>query len=174
MATHRMSHTRPYRIREAMRSRCYRSKHKHYKNYWGRGIIVCDRWLYSFQNFWEDMKEWYADNLQIDRIDNNWNYEPWNCKWSTPFENSKNKRTTVYKVKEKVVKIKKQRIWVENIKNKGENNWMSKFSDEFILMIRRKLSEWYKARDLHYQYWISEWHLSSIKHNKRHRQHSLI
>lgn len=95
MWKHWMSKTRPYRIRAGMRNRCYNTKHKQYKDYGGRWITICDRWLESFENFWEDMKGGYADNLQIDRIENSWNYEPWNCSWVTAkFNMSKRRKPT--------------------------------------------------------------------------------
>lgn len=63
-------------------------------NYGGRGITVCDRWRHSFESFLEDMGE-CPDGMSIDRIDNNGNYEPGNCKWSTVKEQSHNRRTNV-------------------------------------------------------------------------------
>ena len=90
---HSMCKTMAYRTWMSMKQRCYNSKLKAYANYGGRGITVCDRWLESFENFYADMgdrPEWKS----IDRIDNNWNYEPWNCKWSTNKEQSNNTRVT--------------------------------------------------------------------------------
>lgn len=82
-----------YRTWMGMKQRCYNSKLKGYVNYGGRGITVCDRWLESFENFYADMwdrPEWRS----IDRINNNWNYEPSNCKWSTNKEQGNNTRVT--------------------------------------------------------------------------------
>lgn len=81
----------------AMKSRCYKEKDINYKNYGGRGIKVCDRWLerkgLGFVNFLEDMGE-RPEGLTLDRIDVNGNYEPENCKWSTRTEQSRNKQNT--------------------------------------------------------------------------------
>lgn len=92
---HNMRRKRQYNIWSKMKDRCLNSKTKLYKHYGGRGITVCDKWL-SFEGFWEDMKEGYADNLTLERIDNELGYSKGNCKWATIQEQSQNKRTTHY------------------------------------------------------------------------------
>ena len=70
---------RIYNIWCAMKVRCYNRKDEHFKNYGGRGIKICDEWLNDFQAFYDwSMNNGYADNLTIDRIDTNGNYEPSN------------------------------------------------------------------------------------------------
>lgn len=75
-----------------MISRCYLPSQNSFKNYGGRGISVCDRWRYSFANFLADMGHRPTPGHSIDRIDNDGNYEPGNCKWSTAEEQRKNQR----------------------------------------------------------------------------------
>ena len=76
-----------------MKQRCYNQKNKHYKDYGGRGIKVCDRWLESFLFFLEDMGE-RPSGMSLDRINNNGNYEPLNCRWATNKEQVNNRRNT--------------------------------------------------------------------------------
>lgn len=97
--THGMSDTRLYRIYKKMYRRCYRPQTKYYENYGGRGIEICQEWLgeHGFENFakWA-LENGYADNLSIDRKDNDKGYSPDNCKWSTAKEQANNTRSTVF------------------------------------------------------------------------------
>ena len=84
-----------YHSWQQMIQRCTNPNHKHYMDYGGRGIIVCERWLDSFENFLEDMGE-QPENMSIDRINNEGNYYPENCQWSTITEQQRNKRSNVH------------------------------------------------------------------------------
>jgi len=75
-----------------MMQRCFNSRYTGYELYGGRGITVCDRW-HTFVNFWEDVGSTWQQGLMIDSIDNDGNYEPSNCKWSTPLQSANNRRT---------------------------------------------------------------------------------
>ncbi len=83
-----------YSIWKNMIRRCQEEKNRAYKNYGARGIRVCDEWM-LFDNFIKDMGDRISKNHSLERIDNNGNYEPLNCRWATKKEQCRNKRTNV-------------------------------------------------------------------------------
>ena len=89
---HRKTNTRLYNIYRGMVQRCYNKNDKDYSYYGERDIRICDEWRNDFMSFYDwAMKHGYADNLTIDRIDVNKNYEPNNCRWITQYEQQNNR-----------------------------------------------------------------------------------
>lgn len=83
--------SREYNSFKSMLNRCYRSSDPMYHLYGNRNIRVCERWVLSFNNFLEDMGE-RPKGKTLDRINNNGNYEPDNCRWATPLQQSLSRR----------------------------------------------------------------------------------
>lgn len=94
-AKHGMTHTHIYCVWGLMKRRCYSKNNDNYDSYGGRGIRVCDEWLGpdGFINFYNwSIQNGYRDDLQIDRINNDGDYTPENCRWTTNKVNMRNRR----------------------------------------------------------------------------------
>lgn len=116
-----------YRIFFGMRGRCNNPSDKAYHNYGGRGIKVCARWE-SFDNFLEDMGPRPSKKHSIDRIDNDGNYEPENCRWATSKEQSRNRRKTIY-------------ITIADVTMPGIE-WCERFGISYVAFFERYRSGW--------------------------------
>jgi hypothetical protein len=89
---HGKSYTPEYQAWRNMKLRCTNPDHPRYADWGGRGITVCDRWMNSFEAFYEDMGPRPGPGYSVDRKDNDGNYEADNCQWATKSEQQRNKR----------------------------------------------------------------------------------
>lgn len=95
--SHKKSRTRIYNEWLGMKARCYNKAGSNFERYGGRGIAVCDEWKNDFQAFHDwAMENGYSDELSIDRIDVNGNYEPSNCRWTDNYNQCRNRRSNIY------------------------------------------------------------------------------
>lgn len=94
LTTHGLSQTRAHGIWKAAKQRCFNPNAHNYRHYGGRGITMCDRWRDSFQAFFDDMGE-CPPSLTLERIDNEGNYAPGNCRWATQAEQTLNTRRSI-------------------------------------------------------------------------------
>lgn len=107
LITHGMHKTRQYQCWADMKTRCDNVDHKWYPSYGGRGIDYQESWK-QFENFWDDMREGYQDDLTLDRIDNSAGYSKDNCRWSDSSIQSHNQRKSAGS-KNKYIGVKKHK-----------------------------------------------------------------
>lgn len=96
---HNKSYSKLYKVWQGMKTRCYNKNFIYYCNYGGRGITICKEWLNDFEIFYKwAISNGYKEGLTIDRINNDGNYEPNNCRWITRAEQNRNQRKTKNRV----------------------------------------------------------------------------
>ena len=137
---HGQSYSKTYRSWEAMCTRCTSTTAKEYPQYGGKGINVCKRWLHSFSSFLEDMGE-RPEGTSIDRIDNNGNYEPSNCRWATRAVQQQNQGPSIRNAtgQRGVSWVKRIKKYTAQIQANGKIIWLGNFAklDEAI-EVRKK------------------------------------
>lgn len=95
--THNLTNTRLYNVWRSMKKRCYLKTHKAYKDYGCRGIKVCEEWKNDFMSFYNwAIKNGYQENLTLDRIDVNGDYESNNCRWVNWKTQQNNRRDNIH------------------------------------------------------------------------------
>lgn len=95
MAKHGLTNSPEFYVWQGAKRRCYGAKSPNYPRYGGRGIKMCDRWRDSFINFYADMGPRPSPRHQLDRINNDGDYEPGNCRWAMPHTQAINRSTTI-------------------------------------------------------------------------------
>lgn len=93
--THGMTDSPEYKAWRGIKTRCFNSSRESYKYYGGRGITMCEGWASSFELFYSDLGPMPKASMEVDRIDNNGNYEPGNVRWVTRTANLQNRRNTI-------------------------------------------------------------------------------
>ena len=141
--THGKCYTPEYGSYQGMKDRCYNKNSERYADYGGRGITVCDRWLESFDNFYADMGARSSPRHSLDRIDNNSDYEPNNCRWATNSEQTRNRR--IFKNNTSgVVGVswnKRDKRWAATITANGRQENLGTFIDKEDAIAARKEGE---------------------------------
>lgn len=151
---HNMTGSRLFNIWSTMINRCYCTTSNSYKRYGARGIEICDEWKNDFLSFYEwSINNGYRDDLSIDRINNDGNYEPINCRWVDKKTQSNNRSTNHYLTYKGETKTIAE--WSEifdlkhsTISRRIKSGWSTEMALETPLIFGRRskkeISEWRK------------------------------
>lgn len=101
-------HPLEYSLWHSIKARCHNPNCLQFHNYGGRGISVCKRWLKSFEAFLQDVGKKPSAKHELDRRDNDGNYEPGNVRWVLRFENCRNTRRSVWVHRPRIIELYKQ------------------------------------------------------------------
>ena len=126
-----------YKLFIAMKRRCYGINTQHYDRYGGRGITICDEWINDYKSFHEwAIGNGYADGLEIDRIDNDKGYEPYNCRFVSRLQNIRNKGPNGSRSKYKGISFRKRsNLWEVKITANGVTKYIGSSHDEKVAAI---------------------------------------
>lgn len=131
--THGLRYTRQFNIWCHMKARCYNTSSPKYRVYGGRGIKICDDWKNDFLNFYNwSIANGYSDELSIERINVNGNYEPSNCRWATLVEQAQNKQNTLYLTIDGTTMRLKEWCEIYNINYKKAHSRLKKYGEDAI------------------------------------------
>lgn len=133
---------RLYSIWINIKSRCNNPNESEYENYGGRGIKICEQWKNDFVTFYDwAMSHGYSDELTIDRIDNDGNYEPSNCRWAAQIEQANNKRNTIkIRIKDKTISLRRFCELI-GLKYKTEHSYLTRHGYEAEMQRLNKFIE---------------------------------
>lgn len=139
--THGLGFMKEYKRWIYMKGRCYNKKNNRYHLYGGRGIKVCERWLNSFNNFFEDMGFLPSPSYTLERIDNNSDYSPSNCIWATQATQQKNKSVTILVEYRSEIKVLPEwaRIFNIPVRNLYKRYHEGKTGDDLFLNKNQKI-----------------------------------
>lgn len=117
-ATHGLAKHPLFAVRNAIKQRCLNPKNTRFHDYGGRGIKICDEWLNDFQKFYDwSIQNGYRKGLQLDRINNDGNYEPSNCRFVTQTINIRNRRISKLSQID-VIEIRNAKLLIPNLTHK--------------------------------------------------------
>lgn len=138
---HGMRRTREWGIWSGIIKRCENKKDKEYKNYGGRGIKIYEKWRNNFTEFYKDVGPRPSSKHSIDRIDVNGDYEPSNCRWATPSEQARNRRTPASNISGVKGVREKRNKWTAKIKVNKKEIWLGTFKTSKEAIQARKEAE---------------------------------